>query len=67
MQPGYIRRSCNSGRSGVNIPEDKQKRAGGYYTIGMQDYALGSPDVECDYWMCGHVRRYEVPGPHAAE
>ncbi|PVH99561.1 hypothetical protein DM02DRAFT_729135 [Periconia macrospinosa] len=38
---GYVRRSCDKGRSGTNMSE---KRADGYYTVGMLDFDIVLPD-----------------------
>jgi len=51
---GYMRRSCDKGRDGTNMSE---KRADGYYTVGMLDFDIVLPDnqaVGCAA-MCNDV------------
>ncbi|KAF2740579.1 hypothetical protein EJ04DRAFT_481706 [Polyplosphaeria fusca] len=38
---GYLRRSCDTGREGTNM---SQQRADGYFTIGMLDFDIVLPD-----------------------
>ncbi|CAF9930737.1 hypothetical protein IMSHALPRED_008265 [Imshaugia aleurites] len=60
---GYLRRSCNTPRSGTNVPNSSQ-RSDGYYTVGMQDYNFQVPDnriVGCGAY-CGDLT-YPDPTP----
>jgi len=41
-QYGYMRRSCNTPRAGVNVP-NSAKRGDGYYTVGIQDFTFDVP------------------------
>ncbi len=65
---GYIRRSCNTPRSGTNVP-DSSKRADGYYTVGMQDFNFQAPNnriIGCSA-KCGDLKYPDAtPGAEAA-
>ena len=62
---GYLRRSCNTNRSGTNVP-NSSKRPDGYYTVGMQDINFLMPDnriIGCSA-KCGDLS-YPDPMPGA--
>ncbi|KAL8927718.1 MAG: hypothetical protein Q9208_002133 [Pyrenodesmia sp. 3 TL-2023] len=64
---GYQRRTCTTGRVGVNVPACSQLRAlDGLYTVGMQDFNIEIP--EATVLGCGApCDAVAYPGPPPAE